>query len=227
MCPVICGGSGYSVISAVSDLMLDMEPRIQQDNGTDINGCRVLVGACGSASVLSLPSYLIAMQTKLNCHITVVMTATATEFLPARSISLCSDVVYAPERPMLTFGPNHVQLAEESDAILILPATAHMLSIAAQGQAPNLLGAIVLAASRPVTFFPAMNRLMWSKPAVQRNAAQLRADGHEVVEPSWQASFEAATRTMAENPVLPSPSRVADHLAMRLREAGPTGAAAD
>jgi phosphopantothenoylcysteine decarboxylase/phosphopantothenate--cysteine ligase len=42
---------------------------------------------------------------------------------------------------------------------------------------------VLLSFSGPTILAPAMNSLMWSKPAVQRNVAQLRADGFTIVDP--------------------------------------------
>ena len=63
------------------------------------------------------------------------------------------------------------------------PATANILAKAACGLADDLLSTILLAFGGPVLMAPAMNSLMWAKPAVQRNVAQLRADGVVLIDP--------------------------------------------
>lgn len=188
-------------------------PRLATSSETS---SRILVGACGAASVLALPGYLLAMRALPCCHITVIMTASAAAFLPPRSIELCADTVHTSDRPGSTFGPNHVRLPLDHDAIVIIPATAHILGVVAHGQAPSLLTAAILAAPYPGIFFPAMNHAMWRKPAVQRNVTQLRADGHDVVEPDWRPTFEVAIKKVQENPALPAPERMVDLLAKQL-----------
>ncbi len=63
------------------------------------------------------------------------------------------------------------------------PATANILAKAACGLADDLLSTILLSFDGPVLMAPAMNCLMWAKPAVQRNVAQLRADGVTLIDP--------------------------------------------
>lgn len=184
---------------------------------------RILVGASGAAAVITLPSYLITLRTKLDCRLTVVLSAAASRFLPARTVRLVADDVIDSTDPDAAFAANHVRLAADHDLILALPATANLLAAVAHGHAPSLLTTIALAARGPVTFVPAMNRVMWSKPAVQRNITRLRDDGHDVVEPHWRNTFELATGREAENPILAAPGELADLVAERLDPVAPAG----
>ena len=45
------------------------------------------------------------------------------------------------------------------------------------------MSTLLLSFDGPVLMVPAMNTLMWQKPAVQRNVAQLRADGITFIDP--------------------------------------------
>ena len=54
---------------------------------------------------------------------------------------------------------------------------------AACGIADDLLSTLLLAFAGPVLMAPAMNCLMWQKPSVERNVAQLRADGVVLIDP--------------------------------------------
>lgn len=186
---------------------------------------RLLIGACGAASVVMLPSYLAVLRAKLGCYITVVLTASATRFLPPRTIGLFADEVVDSSDPEAAFRTNHVKLATNHDLVLVLPATANLLADVAHGHAPSLLTAVILATPTPSSLIlvPAMNRLMWSKPAVQRNITQCRADGMEVLESGWRQGFEVSTKRMVENPAMPAPIDLADTVSMRLKEAGESG----
>lgn len=82
-----------------------------------------------------------------------------------------------------TPSPDHLTLADWADVILVAPATANTMGHVAHGLAPNLLTTVLLAASCPVVYAPAMNSVMWTGPAVQRNVATLRHDGALVLEP--------------------------------------------
>jgi phosphopantothenoylcysteine decarboxylase/phosphopantothenate--cysteine ligase len=74
-------------------------------------------------------------------------------------------------------GEPHVALGEESDLVLVVPATADALARLAQGRAEDLTSAIVLCARCPVLVAPAMHPSMWHHPATQRNVQALVADG--------------------------------------------------
>ena len=170
----------------------------------------VLVGACGAAMVLNLNEYLVALH-RNDFTVRLVLTATAASIVPARSLALCCDAVIDCSDQSAYFSPGHVDLARWADRILVLPATAHMLGVAAAGQAPNFLAAVLLAHEHPVTFFPSMNAAMLANPAVRRNIATLRADGHAVVDPVPRLTYELASRTCTEAPSVPPPPQVAEY----------------
>jgi phosphopantothenoylcysteine decarboxylase/phosphopantothenate--cysteine ligase len=77
----------------------------------------------------------------------------------------------------------HIALTRGADAILIAPATADFLAKLAHGVANDLLSTLCLARDCPLLVAPAMNRQMWANVATQRNIAQLRADGVEILGP--------------------------------------------
>lgn len=78
----------------------------------------------------------------------------------------------------------HVQLAQAAEMIVVMPASAHTLHKISQGACSDLLSLTIAATESPVVLIPAMNRAMWSNPAISRNLKQLRADGYYVVEPA-------------------------------------------
>ena len=80
-------------------------------------------------------------------------------------------------------GELHVDLARNSDAIVIAPASADCLARLATGRADDLIAAIALSARCPVLVAPAMHPNMWSHPATQRNVATLGRDGVRFVGP--------------------------------------------
>lgn len=72
-------------------------------------------------------------------------------------------------------GELHVSLAENSDLIAVVPATADVLARLAQGRSDDLLTATVLCARCPVLVAPAMHPSMWSHPRTAANVATLSA----------------------------------------------------
>ena len=84
------------------------------------------------------------------------------------------------------FGPGvhpHIEAAEAAEVFCVAPATANIIAKAACGLADDLVSTVLLSFDGPIIMAPAMNDKMWSKPAVQRNVAQLRADGVVLVDP--------------------------------------------
>jgi phosphopantothenoylcysteine decarboxylase/phosphopantothenate--cysteine ligase len=96
-------------------------------------------------------------------------------------------------------GP-HIELARQAELMCVAPATADFLAKAACGLADDLLSTILLSFTGPVLLAPAMNKEMWSKPAVQRNVEQLKQDGFHFVGPDdgWQSCRERGVGRMAE-----------------------------
>lgn len=178
---------------------------------------RVLVCATGAASVLQLPAYLISLRSQARVGVTVAMSAAATRFVTPAAIDHIVDEVVDGSDPRDAFRSGHMRLALGADLVVVLPATANTIANVARGAACDLISATVLGSTCPTYFFPSMNRVMWEKPAVQRNVAQLREDGHLVPEPVYQRGFELADRSFGEHPTLPGIGEVVDIVRAALR----------
>ena len=71
----------------------------------------------------------------------------------------------------------HIDLARWCDAVLVAPASAHLLAKLAHGLADDLLSTLCLAATVPIVVAPAMNREMWLAPSTPVNRAILLERG--------------------------------------------------
>ncbi|ETK34056.1 flavoprotein [Microbispora sp. ATCC PTA-5024] len=162
---------------------------------------RLLLGVSGSVAALNLPAYVYAFRAAGVARLAVVLTPAAEGFLPAGALRPIVDAVHTEHDQ----GKGHVALSRWAQHLLVLPATANLLGCAASGLAPNFLATVLLAADCPITFVPAMNPVMWRKPAVRRNVATLRADGHRVVDPLPGAVYEAASRSIVDGLTMPRP----------------------
>jgi len=103
--------------------------------------------------------------------------------------------------PAGEFDVGHIRLARETDLIVVAPATADLMAKLAQGLAPDLATAVLLATHAKILLAPAMNPGMWSNKATQRNLAQVIADGALLVGPNegeMAESGERGTGRMAE-----------------------------
>ncbi|MDP8931531.1 MAG: bifunctional phosphopantothenoylcysteine decarboxylase/phosphopantothenate--cysteine ligase CoaBC [Actinomycetota bacterium] len=78
----------------------------------------------------------------------------------------------------------HIELARAADAIVVAPATAHVLAKAAHGLADDLLTNVLLAATCPILLAPAMHTEMWQHAATQANVAILSERGLHLVGPA-------------------------------------------
>jgi len=131
-----------------------------------------------------------------------VLTAGACRFVGASTFSgLTGEPAFADMFDPGAGGERHVDLAAESDLVLVVPATADALARFASGRADDLLAATVLSARCPVLVAPAMHPAMWTHPATARNVETLRADARvEFVGPveGEVASGESGMGRMAE-----------------------------
>ncbi|MGW5932026.1 flavoprotein [Streptomyces anulatus] len=155
---------------------------------------RLLLGVCGSSSAQKIPA-LIDEAARRGWETTVVATPAAEHFLPPLPVCLYTDQDWRTSPH-----PLHLALSDSSDAFLIAPATANTLAHCATGQGQTLLTALVLGCEG-VHFWPSMNRRMWNAPAVRRNAAQLRADGHVILVPDATDTLTDPSRASGLGPI--------------------------
>jgi len=104
------------------------------------------------------------------------MTESATAFLHPRTLAtLAGQPCYASlsEDDGGSTGIVHITRGQESDIILIAPASANTLANLAHGLCSDIVSATCLAATVPVVVSPAMNTQMWEHPATQANVALL------------------------------------------------------
>jgi phosphopantothenoylcysteine decarboxylase / phosphopantothenate---cysteine ligase len=77
----------------------------------------------------------------------------------------------------------HIAEAQAAEAVVIAPATAHVIAKMAYGLADDFLTTMLLATTAPVIVAPAMNVNMWDHPATRANVKLLRERGVIFVEP--------------------------------------------
>ncbi len=121
----------------------------------------------------------------------VILTESAQEFIrPLTFAALTGQKVItglfseASPEATLSSSVEHIGVAQESDLLLVAPATADLLAKFAHGLATDFLSTTYLAFTGPVVLAPAMNTNMWQHPATQANVALLRQrPGHHLIEP--------------------------------------------
>jgi phosphopantothenoylcysteine decarboxylase/phosphopantothenate--cysteine ligase len=116
-------------------------------------------------------------------HVMPVLTDDAQRFVGALTFSALAS---EPARTSLFGGPEpipHTRLGQNTDLVVIAPATAKLIGKYAAGISDDLLTATLLATRAPVLVCPAMHTEMWEHAAVQENLATLRRRGVHVLEP--------------------------------------------
>jgi phosphopantothenoylcysteine decarboxylase / phosphopantothenate---cysteine ligase len=151
---------------------------------------RVLVGVTGGVAAYKAAELVrLLQQNKLDVR--VVMTRAAQEFVrPLTFSSLTGHKVItsmwegdAPTGLDDQDQIEHISEAQAADAVVIAPATAHVLAKMAHGLADDFLSTMLLATTAPVIVAPAMNVNMWNHPATRANVALLRERGVIFVDP--------------------------------------------
>ncbi|HEY4159681.1 MAG TPA: flavoprotein, partial [Polyangiaceae bacterium] len=137
------------------------------------------VTLCVSGSIAAYKAVLLArLLLQAGARLEVVMTRGASEFVGAATFSgLTGRAVHADMFGQASAGEKHVELAAESELVIIAPATADLLARLATGRADDLTTALALCASCPLLVAPAMHPSMWSHPATARNVTALERDG--------------------------------------------------
>lgn len=171
------------------------------DRGGRLSGRRITL--CVTGSIAAYKAVLVTRQLlQEGADVQVLLTAGGARFVgEATFAGLTGKPALSEMFDPGVAGERHVDLARDSDLILIVPATADVLARLAAGRADDLVTATALCAACPVMVAPAMHPSMWSHPATQRNAAQLETDGRvERVGPVYGevASGERGVGRMAE-----------------------------
>src|SRR5690349_13163643 len=145
---------------------------------------RIVLGVTGGIAAYK-SAELVRLLVKDGVTVDVVLTdagarfVTATTFQALSGRPVHSDVWQSGADNAM----GHITLSRGADAIIVAPATADFVAKLAHGIADDLLSTLCLARECPLLVAPAMNRQMWWNAATQRNIAQLRADGIEILGP--------------------------------------------
>lgn len=141
---------------------------------------------------------------KLQATVQVVMTEAACQFMtPLTMQALSGKPVYTDQWDgRIANNMAHIELSRSASAILIAPCSTDFIAKLAHGLCNDLLSTLCVArpAQVPLLIAPAMNVEMWDKPATQRNVAQLKDDGVQILGPAAgdQACGETGMGRMLE-----------------------------
>ena len=149
----------------------------------------VVLGVSGGIAAYKAAELVRALMER-GASVQVVMTRAAQEFVrPLTFAALSGRQVITELFPSqtaegtLASAVQHIAVAQESELLVVAPATADLLAKFAHGLADDFLTTLYLAFAGPVVLAPAMNTNMWNHPATRRNLETLRGRGHTLVDP--------------------------------------------
>ncbi|MFZ9842661.1 MAG: bifunctional phosphopantothenoylcysteine decarboxylase/phosphopantothenate--cysteine ligase CoaBC [Burkholderiaceae bacterium] len=176
-----------------------------------LDGCHLVLGVTGGIAAYKACELVRRLQ-DLGASVQVVMTEGAKHFVTETTFQALSGrpVISDQWTDSVQNGMPHIDLARESDGIVVAPASADFLAKLCHGQTDELLLSLCLARDVPLWVAPAMNRQMWENPATQDNIRLLGERGIRLIGPDQgeQACGEIGLGRMVE----------AEHIAQTLAQ---------
>ena len=175
---------------------------------------RIVIGVTGGIAAYKAAE-LTRILVKKGAYVRVAMTRNATKFVGPLTFEALSgnravwDMFDPSTEPI-----GHITWGQETDLIIIAPATANFIAKMAHGIADDFLSSIVLASTAKLLVCPAMNTRMYLNPATQENIRLISERGCTIMNPG---EGELACRT--EGPGrLPAPEEIAGLAGILLAE---------
>ena len=172
-------------------------------------GKHIILGVSGGIAAYKSVE-LLRLIIKQGAGVQVVMTANATRFVAPLTFEVLSrrKVCVDLFQDRHSAAVDHIQWAQEADAVVMAPATANMVSKLANGLADDALSTLMLAVTCPVLVCPSMNSNMYLSHPVQRNLELLRSSGIVILKPAEGELAEGSTGPGR----LPEPPVIMDRL---------------
>jgi phosphopantothenoylcysteine decarboxylase/phosphopantothenate--cysteine ligase len=150
-----------------------------------MRGKKILLAISGGISAYKMPDVVHGWM-KAGCEVEIMMTEAAEKFVSPLSLSTLTGRRVWFERDFLSAEHGwkipHIKLTERADILVVAPCTANVLRICAQGDGSTLIGASVLACTKPKILFPAMNSNMLENGATQEHMKRAEELGFEIAE---------------------------------------------
>ena len=145
---------------------------------------KILICVTGSIAAYKTCE-VIRILKKEGAMVQVMMSSSAEKFIGAATFAALTgqEVIcnLFPKTPKA--GLEHIEMAFELDAIVVLPATANILCKASNGIADDVISTTLSVCEQPLLFVPAMNNRMWSNEATQKAVKTLKSRNKNILEP--------------------------------------------
>lgn len=158
----------------------------------DLKGRWIVVGVSGGIACYK-SAELVRLLKRAGADVNVAMTENATRFVSPMTFEVLSgNRVIWDMFQHETHEVEHIRWAQESDLIIVAPATANIISKTACGIGDDFLSTMLIASTTKVLICPSMNTHMLNNEAIQKNISILKSRGYEVMDPE---SGELACRS--------------------------------
>lgn len=153
----------------------------------NFSGKTIAIGITGGIAAYKACDLIRELYRRNAERVICIMTPAAEAFItPLTLQALSRNPVYTSELSIDASGvPIHIVLAQQADALMILPATTNVIAKLSQGLADDLVTTTAITFTRkPVLVVPAMNTRMWEHPLTRDNIQRLKTlAGYTIVEP--------------------------------------------
>ncbi len=144
----------------------------------------ILLGITGSIAAYKAAD-ITSRLVKASHDVHVLMTPAATKFIAPLTLQTLSrhPVVTSVFDEQEGWCPNHIELADRANLLLVAPATADSIARLSLGLADDVISTLALVLRAPILIAPAMNGKMWEHPVTQEHVARLRERGVHFIGP--------------------------------------------
>ena len=128
---------------------------------------------------------VIRLLRKEGIEVQVMMSKSAQEFVGKTTFAALTNHAVVTEMFPNTprAGLEHIEMAIDLDAVVVIPATANIICKAANGIADDIVSTILSICEQPKLFVPAMNFRMWQSSATQKAVNILRDNNATIMLP--------------------------------------------
>ncbi|MBN2417744.1 MAG: bifunctional 4'-phosphopantothenoylcysteine decarboxylase/phosphopantothenoylcysteine synthetase, partial [Deltaproteobacteria bacterium] len=144
---------------------------------------KIIIGVTGGIAAYKTPE-LVRILMKAGHDVKVAMTQNATRFIaPLTFEAITKNRVITGMFDQHAEPLAHITWGQDSDLVIIAPATANFIAKAAHGIADDFLSTMLVAATAPILICPAMNSEMFSNSITQENIKKLADQGCVIMPP--------------------------------------------
>ena len=144
---------------------------------------KIILGVTGGIAAYK-SAELCSLLCKASYDVHVIMTANAQKLMTERCfLTLSRNPVICNLWDVPEWRPEHIELSESADLLVVAPCTANFIGKYTHGIADDALTTFAATFGGPVVIAPAMNPKMWHHPACRANAETLRSRGVRFVGP--------------------------------------------